>query len=63
MHPTAYNPTNHSWGMGELDIFNQPYGNLGSLPLEEIGVLANLLVYNHSRCSPSKGGIIHQEVL
>ena len=42
------------WASCELDIFNQPCGNLWDLPSEEIG--ANQLVHARSRCSPSKGG-------
>ena len=38
VHPITYDPSNHSEDIWKkLASFNQPCGNLGALPLGEIG--------------------------
>jgi hypothetical protein len=46
---------------GEMDIFNQPCGNLGTWPLRGMGV--GWLVHVRSKCSPLRGGSSRREPL
>ena len=46
---------------GELDIFNQPCGHLGTWPLRGMGV--GWLVHARSKCSPLRGDINRREPL
>lgn len=54
--PTGRGPKNRD--LGELDMFHQPCGNVGGLPLGEIG---DGFVCARSRCVPLKGCNIRRQ--